>query len=56
MLSEQEVRRLYESAQQTVENAMAQVTIDVHVVEAEQHCRAYAAVLGENYTAPKRKR
>ncbi len=54
MLSEREVRILYESALNTVEKAMSQVTIDVHVVEAEQQAKAFALVLGESYIAPKR--
>ena len=54
MLSEREVRILYESALSTVEKAMSQVTIDIHVVEAEQQAKAFALVLGEPYVAPKR--
>ena len=54
MLSEREVRILYESALNTVEKAMDAVTIDVHVVEAEQQAKAFALVLGESYIAPKR--
>ena len=56
MLNEREVRLLYEAAQGVVEQAMTQVTIDVHVVEAEQQCKTFALVLGEKYVAPKRKR
>ena len=56
MLSEREVRILYETAQATVVAGLDQVTIDAHVVEAEQHCKAFAAVLEEEYTAPKRTR
>ena len=54
MLSEREVRILYESALNTVEKAMNAVTIDVHVVEAELQARAFALVLDEPYIAPKR--
>ena len=54
MLSEREIRILYELAPNTVEKAMSQVTIDVHVVEAEQQAKVFALVLGESYTAPKR--
>lgn len=54
MLTEREVRILYESALNTVEKAMNQVTIDVHVTEAEQQARAFALVLGQPYVAPKR--
>ena len=56
ILTEREIRILYDSARNVVEQAMTQVTIDVHVVEAEQHCKTYAIVLGEKYVAPKRKR
>lgn len=56
MLDETQVRRLYESCKLTVELAMHEVTIDASVVEAEQQARAYAAVLGEKYTPPKRVR
>ena len=56
MLSEREVRILYESALNTVEKAMNEVTIDVHMVEAEQQARAFALVLEESYIAPKRTR
>ena len=55
MLTEKEVRLLYEGLQKVVEHAMQHVTIDVHVVEAEQHCRAYAKVLQELYVVPQRK-
>lgn len=55
MLTEREIRILYNSARQVVEQAMQQVTIDVHVVEAEQQCKAFALVLEEKYIAPKRK-
>ena len=54
MLSEREVRILYESALNTVEKAVDAVTIDVHVVEAELQARAFALVLEEPYSAPKR--
>jgi hypothetical protein len=56
MLSEREVRILYESALNTVEKAMDAVTIDVHVVEAELQAKAFALVLEEPYNAPKRPR
>lgn len=56
MLSEESVRKLYESCKRTVELAMGEVTIDAHAVEAEQQARAYAAVLGIRYDAPKRTR
>lgn len=55
MLNERDVRILYKTALEVVERAMTQVTIDVHVVEAEQHCKILAAVLEEPYIAPKRK-
>jgi len=55
MLNEKEVLFLYNEAQDVVRNAMSQVTIDVHVIEAEQHCKAYAKILEIPYTAPKRK-
>ena len=55
MLTEPEIRALYDGAQRVVASAMTEVTIDAHVVEAEQHCRAFAAVLEEKYTTPKRK-
>ena len=56
MLTEREIRILYNSARNVVEQAMTQVTIDVHAVEAEQQCKTFALVLGEEYVAPKRKR
>lgn len=56
MLSEKEIRRLYENAKLTVKHAMTEVTIDAHVVEAEQQCKTFALVLGEKYESPKRKR
>jgi hypothetical protein len=56
MLSEREVRILYETAQATVVMGLTEVTIDVHTVEAEQHCKALAKVLEEEYVAPKRSR
>lgn len=54
MLSEVEVRRLYTTAQQVVVNALKEVTIDIYVTEAMEHCKAFAEVLGEVYVAPKR--
>lgn len=54
MLTEPQVRKLYESARSTVERARHEITIDAHVVEAEQQAKAYAAVLGEKYVVPKR--
>jgi len=54
--TEAEVRKLYDTCRATVERAMHEVTIDALVVEAEQQARAYAAVLGEKYTAPRRAR
>jgi len=56
MLTEESVRKLYEACKLTVELAMGEVTIDASVVEAEQQARAFAAVLGEKYTPPKRAR
>ena len=55
MLNERDIRILYKMALEVVERAMTQVTIDVHVVEAEQQCKAYAKVLEETYVAPRRK-
>ena len=55
MLNEKEVRILYDSAYKVIVQAMTQVTIDAHIVEAEQQCKAYALVLEEKYIAPKRK-
>ena len=55
LLSEKEVRELYISAREVVQAGLAEVTIDAHVVEAEQHCQAYARVLGEKYVPPQRK-
>ena len=49
MLTEKEVRILYQTAREVVERAMTQVTIDVHVVEAEQHCKILAAILEEPF-------
>lgn len=54
MLSEEQIRRLYASARATVAQGMTEVTIDAHVVEAEQQARAYAAVLEEKYIPPRR--
>jgi len=54
MLEEKQVRKLYESALDTVRQAMAEVTIDAHIVEAEQQAKILAVVLGERYEAPKR--
>lgn len=56
MLTEREIRILFNSARQVVEQAMQQVTIDVLAVEAEQQCKAFALILEEEYVAPKRKR
>jgi len=56
MLTEKEVRNLYDKALSTVIRAMAEVTIDAHVVEAEQQAKAFALVLQEKYTPPKRSR
>jgi len=56
MLSEDKIRKLYESALTTVRQAMAEVTIDAHVVEAEQQAKILAVVLGERYETPKRDR
>ena len=49
MLSEIEVRALYEACLQVVESGLIEVTIDAHVVEAEQQAKAFAMVLGQPY-------
>lgn len=56
MLTEREVRILYEMANGTVEDAMNEVTIDRHITEAEIEARTYARVLGFKYEPPVRKR
>lgn len=56
MLSEREVQILYDSARGIVADAAAEVTIDRHVAEAEEHAKAYARVLGIPYGPPKRRR
>lgn len=56
MLSEREVQILYDSARGVVAAASAEVTIDRHVAEAEEHAKAYARVLGIPYDPPKRRR
>ena len=56
MLTEREVQILYESARGVVVGASAEVTIDRHAAEAEEHAKAYARVLGIPYDPPIRRR
>ena len=56
MLSEREVQILYDSARGVVVAASAEVTIDRHIAEAEEHAKAYARVLGIPYDPPIRRR
>ena len=56
MLTEREVRILYDTARGAVEDAMAEVTIDRHVSEAEIEAWVLARVLGIKYDPPVRLR
>ena len=56
MLTEREVQILYDYARGVVADASAEVTIDRHVAEAEEHAKAYARVLGIPYDPPIRRR
>lgn len=56
MLDERAVRILYDSARGVVVDAMEEVTIDRHVMEAEIEARTYARVLQMPYDPPQRKR
>ena len=56
MLTEREVKILYDTARGTVVDAMAEVTIDRHVSEAEIEARVLARVLGIRYDPPVRQR
>ena len=56
MLTEREVRILYDSARGVVVAASSEVTIDRHVAEAEEHAKAYARVSGVPYDPPIRRR
>ena len=56
MLDERAVRILYDSARGVVVEAMEEVTIDRHVMEAEIEARTYARVLQMPYDPPQRKR
>jgi len=56
MLDERAVRILYDSARGVVVDAMEEVTIDRHVMEAEIEARTYARVLQMPYDSPQRKR
>ena len=56
MLTEREVQILYDTARGTVVDAMAEVTIDRHVSEAEIEARVLARVLGIRYDPPRRRR
>jgi hypothetical protein len=49
MLTEREVKILYDTARGTVEDAMNEVTIDRHVSEAEIEAQTLARVLGTRY-------
>ena len=56
MLSEHEIKILYEMSRGIVHDAANEVTLDRHVAEAEIQAQAYAKVLGIKYEQPKRKR
>lgn len=56
MLTEREVKILYDTACGVVIDALNEVTLDRHVAEAEIQAQAYAKVLGLKYEQPKRKR